>query len=116
MNEFCKLMETLSQIDEGAFSEIDIAIQELKAKHPDAKPVDVVAHVRRTVGNDAAKYVSDQFEREGDKADWLGEEEGEIEFLQYPEGYEPPPLPERHPLDSLDWMMKGIPDDVIQMM
>ena len=45
-----------------------------------------------------------------------GLEESEIEFLQYPEGYEPEPLPERHPLDSLEWMMKGVPDDVIQMM
>ena len=71
------LIEKLQKIEEGFFSELDITLDEFKAKHPEATPVQIVAHVRRVHGNDAAKYVSDQFEREGDKADWLGEEEGQ---------------------------------------
>ena len=69
------LIEKLQKIEEGFFSELDITLDEFKAKHPEATPVQIVAHVRRVHGNDAAKYVSDQFEREGDKADWLGEDE-----------------------------------------
>jgi len=42
------------------------------------------------------------------------DEESEIKYLTYPEGYEPPKMPERHKLDSMDWM--HVPDDVIQMM
>lgn len=43
------------------------------------------------------------------------EEESEITYLKHPEGYEPAPIPERHPLDSFDWSMRA-QDDVIQMM
>ncbi len=101
------LIKKLQQIEEGAFSDLDISIDEFKARKPDATLAEIVAHIRRTMGDDAADYVA-KHEEELD--------ESEIEFLQYPEGYEPPPLPERHPLDSLEWMMKGVPDDVIQMM
>lgn len=41
-------------------------------------------------------------------------DESEIQYLKHPEGYEPPKLPERHILDTMDWM--HVPDDVIQMM
>lgn len=106
MNEFRKLMETISRIEEGKFSELDIELQELKARKPDATPEELVAHIRRVMGDDAAEYVAKNVVNLG--------EAGDIEFLQYPEGYEPPPIPERHPLDGYDWM--HVQDDVISMM
>ena len=116
MNDIRKLIESLERIDEGFFSELDMELKDLYSRNPEVTPVQVVGHLRKVMGAEAAKYMSDQFERGTfDSSSYMQEEAGDIEFLQYPEGYEPPPPPKKNILDKYDWTMY-LQNDVLSMM
>jgi hypothetical protein len=100
------LINKLQKIEEGAFSDLDLELQELKARKPDATPEETVAHIRRVMGDDAAEYVAKHV---------ANLKEADIEFLQYPEGYEPPPAPKKSILDKYDWTMY-LDNEVLSMM
>lgn len=108
MNDIRKLIESVEKIEESYFSRLAAELDDIIYSNPNVESEKLIRLVRDKYGDDAAQYVSDQLE--------VGLEEGEseIKYLKYPEGYEPPKMPERHKLDTMDWM--HVPDDVIQMM
>jgi hypothetical protein len=52
------LIEKLQQIEEGAFKELQMELDNFEARKPDAAPEEVVAHIRKVMGDDAAEYVA----------------------------------------------------------
>lgn len=66
-------------LDESYYSRLATAIDELVAANPKLTPVQLVGKARIELGDEAAKYLSDKFESEGDAADWNTVEEDEVE-------------------------------------
>ena len=70
MSDFRKLQAKLEQIDESYHSRLAAAIDDLVTNNPNVEPVKLVAMVRAQFGDNAAKYLSDQLEDEGDFLDY----------------------------------------------
>jgi len=70
MKSFRELQEKLQQIEESYYSRLATAIDELVAANPKLTPVQLVGKARIELGDEAAKYLSDKFESEGDFLDY----------------------------------------------
>jgi len=62
--------ESVGKIDEGYFSRMAAAIDELIVNNPNLSQDKLVAIVRSKYGQEAATYLSDKFESEADLSDW----------------------------------------------
>ena len=69
MNEIRKLMEAIEKLDEGYNSRLATAIDELVANNKSLSPVELVGRARLELGDEAAKYLSDKLESDGDFQD-----------------------------------------------
>lgn len=70
MPTFRELQEKLQQIEESYYSRLATAIDELVVANPRLTPVQLVGKARIELGDEAAKYLSDKLETEGDFLDY----------------------------------------------
>ena len=77
-NEMRKLMESISQIEESYFSRLAADLDELVEQNPTLTATQLVSLARERYGQEAATYLSDKFEAEGDLADYMSEAKGRV--------------------------------------
>lgn len=102
MSEFRKLVDKLQKIEEGFYSKLATEVGELVRANPGLSPVQLVQLTREIHGQEAATWLSDRLEAEGDAADYFAEEEKE---LPSPKNLEPDKTGYehlRHPDDVAD--------------
>lgn len=115
MNDFRELQAKIEQIEESYHSRLAAAVDELVVANPKLSPVQLVRLAHNQLGDQAAKYLSDKLEAEGDLADYhasdpqphmreLGEED-DSKLLNYYATKHPGPYDDELDIDTtgLEW-------------